>query len=262
MIDRLRQDWQALRTALASMSPATWQAVVVLLAATVLVLLQLQVGGRSVYRGMDNPLGFADPELGAWAWWFGMQGVTGFVVPVLILLAVLRWRPRQAGLGLGDWKLAVGLTVPYLVLVVIGTWVLSDGADFRSQYPHYLPAKFDWTALAIYEGLFLFYWIGWEYLWRGFVLFGTAPAVGAPLAIVIQTVPFAILHAEKPVAEAYLSVLGGVALGALVWRCRSFWIAVPLHAAQMLILDVWCTLRARTGAEGTGWEALQTALGG
>ena len=262
MIDRLRREWQGARGALAEISPDARRAIVVLLAATLLVLLQLQVGGRSVYRGLDNPFGFADPELGAWAWWFGLQGVTGFVIPVLILLAAFRWRPSAAGLGLGDWKLAVGLAVPYLVLVVIGTWVLSAGDDFQAQYPHYLPARFDWRALMIYEGLFLFYWVGWEYLWRGFVLFGTAPAVGAPLAVVVQTVPFAILHADKPVAEAYLSVLGGVALGALVWRCRSFWIAVPLHAAQMLILDVWCTLRARTGAAGTGLDALQTALGG
>lgn len=262
MIDRLRRDGQALRTALTTLPTPTRRAIVVLLAATLLVLFQIQVGGRSVYRGLDNPFGFADPELGAWAWWFGLQGVTGFLVPAAILLLAFRWRPRQAGLGLGDWKLAVGLSLPYLVLVVIGTWVLSDGADFQLQYPHYTLAKFDWAAFMIYEGLFLFYWIGWEYLWRGFVLFGTAPAVGAPLAIVIQTVPFAILHAEKPVAEAYLSVLGGVALGTLVWRCRSFWIAVPLHAAQMLILDLWCTLRARTGAAGVGWDALQTALGG
>lgn len=262
MIDCLRREWQAFRAALAAMSPDARRAAIVMVAATVLVLLQLQVGGRRVYRGFDNPLGFADPELGAWAWWFGTQGITGFLIPAAILLLAFRWRPQKAGLGLGDWKLAVGLSLPYLVLVVIGTWVLSNGADFQLQYPHYTPAKFDWTALLVYEALFLFYWIGWEYLWRGFVLFGTAPAVGAPLAIVIQTVPFAILHAQKPVAEAYLSVLGGLALGTLVWRCRSFWIAVPLHAAQMLVLDVWCTLRARTGAEGIGWEALRTALGG
>jgi uncharacterized protein len=88
------------------------------------------------------------------------------------------------------------------------------------------------------------------------VLFGTAPAVGPVIAIVIQTVPFAILHATKPPAEAFLSILGGLLLGALVWRCRSFWIAVPIHAAQMLILDLWSTLRQRTGVDGVGLEAL------
>ena len=74
-------------------------------------------------------------------------------------------------------------------------------------------------------------------------------------------IPFACLHVQKPPAEALLSIAGGLALGALVWRCRSFWIAVPIHAAQMLILDFWCTLRIRTGITGIGPEALSKLFG-
>ncbi|MEM1054917.1 MAG: CPBP family intramembrane glutamic endopeptidase [Bacteroidota bacterium] len=263
MIDRLRREAQTLLAALKRLTPAQRQAGIVMIAATLLVLLQLQIGGRRFYQiTLDNILGFEDPRLGAWAWWFGMQGITGFVIPVLILLVAFRLKPSEAGLGLGDWKLATVLAALYVPLVVVGTWVLSDGAEFQRQYPHYLGAQTDWGIFFLYEGLFLLYWLGWEYLWRGFVLFGTARAVGPILAIVIQTVPFAILHADKPVAEAYLSVLGGLALGALVWRCRSFWIAVPIHAVQMLALDFFCSLRARTDASGIGLDALMEALGG
>ena len=263
MIDRLRGEWQGLRAAVAGLSPNARRAAVVLLTATVLVLFHLQVGSRQVYlRTLDNPFGFEDAAFGSWAWWFGMQGVLGFVVPALVLLVGYRLSAREAGLGLGDWKLAGALALGYLPLVLVGTWVLSDGAAFQAQYPHFYGAKESWGVFLAYEALFLFYWVGWEYLWRGFVLFGTAPALGAPLAIVAQTVPFAILHAQKPPAEAYLSVLGGLALGALVWRCRSFWIAVPIHAAQMLALDLFATLRFRTGATGVGLGALADALGG
>ena len=262
MIDRLRREWQALRATLTDLSRDQKRAAIVLLAATVLVLIQLQIGNRSFYRiTLDNLFGTEDPVFGSWMWWFGLQGITGFVIPALILIVAFRWSPSKAGLGLGDWKLATGLALAYLPLVAIGTWVLSDGDAFLAQYPHYSRAATDWGLFFAYEAMFLFYWIGWEYLWRGFVLFGTAPALGAPLAIVAQTVPFAILHAQKPVAEAYLSIVGGLALGALVWRCRSFWIAVPIHAAQMLILDLWCTLRARSGADGIGFDALAEALG-
>ncbi|MFN3595933.1 MAG: lysostaphin resistance A-like protein [Rubricoccaceae bacterium] len=259
----LRRETARVRDAARRMTRREWMAAAVLTAAAVLVLVQMQLGARSVYEHrLGNPFGFRDPAFGGWAWWFSMQGVTGFVVPVLLLRFGFRQRLAQMGLGPGDWKLALALALAYAPLVVVGTWVLSAGQDFQLQYPHYLPAQFDWGLFAAYQALFLFYWIGWEYLWRGFVLFGTAPAVGAPLAIVIQTVPFAILHALKPAAEAYLSVLGGLALGALVWRCRSFWIAVPIHAFQMFALDLWCSLRARTGAAGTGLDALRQALGG
>ena len=141
---------------------------------------------------------------------------------------------------------------------------LRYGAAFQEQYPHHTPATRDWSVFLIYEALFLFYWIGWEYLWRGFVLFGTAPTFGVH-AIFVQTLPFAVLHVSKPWPEALLSIVGGIALGALVWRCRSFWIAVPIHAAQMMLLDFWCTLRVRTGASGIGLEAffdLVAQLGG
>jgi uncharacterized protein len=257
MLERLRREARAFLDAARRLDR---QMVVVLVAAVALVLLQLQVGTRGFFREHLGDL-FRDDvrELVAWGWWFGLQGVTGFVIPVAILTLGFKRRPAEIGLGLGDWKLASVLALLYTVPVVVGTWVLSDGAAFQAQYPHYEGATTSWTEFLIYEALFLFYWVGWEYLWRGFVLFGTAPAFGVG-AVVVQMVPFAVLHADKPAAEAYLSILGGLALGALVWRCRSFWIAVPIHAFQMVALDLWCTLRARSGAEGIGLDALTTAL--
>lgn len=258
MLNRLRREGRVLREAAAGVDR---QMAVVLVAAVALVLLQLQVGSRSFfYDHLAGGLEGEGRELAAWAWWFGFQGVTGFLIPVAILVLGFRRRPAEIGLGAGNWRLALSLAAAYLPLVVAGTWVLSAGADFQADYPHFGGAQREWRLFLLYEALFLFYWIGWEYLWRGFVLFGTAPAFGPTGAVFVQMVPFALLHAQKPVAEAYLSILGGVALGALVWRCRQFWIAVPIHAAQMLVLDLWCTLRVRSSAEGVGLDALAQAL--
>lgn len=259
MIDRLRREWQAF---LDGSRKLDRQMTVVLIAAVALVFLQLQIGNRPFfYKHLGDYFSLENRELAAWIWWFGLQGITGFLIPVLILMVGFKRKPSEIGLGLGDWKLASILAIAYAVPVVIGTWVLSNGADFQAQYPHYAGAKESWTIFLVYQLFFLFYWLGWEYLWRGFVLFGTAPALGVG-AIVIQMVPFALLHAGKPAAETYLSILGGLALGALVWRCRSFWIAIPIHAFQMLMLDLWCTLRARSGADGIGFDALVDALRG
>ncbi|PSQ82559.1 MAG: CPBP family intramembrane metalloprotease [Bacteroidetes bacterium QS_7_67_15] len=258
MRERFHQEWRRLRDAARSLDA---QVVTVLTVAVALVFVQLTIGDRDFFR---RELATLAPEawrgLAAWGWWFGTQGVTGFLVPVLVLMLGFGRRPAEIGLGAGDGRLALALAGAYLPLVAGGTWVLSDGAAFQAQYPHYDPAARDWGVFLVYEALFLFYWMGWEYLWRGFVLFGTAPVFGR-YAIVVQMVPFALLHADKPPAEAFLSILGGVALGALVWRCRAFWIAVPIHAAQMMILDLWCSLRVRTGADGIGLGALAEALG-
>ena len=229
----------------------------VLTLAPILVIIQFNLGSRRFFRNSIAPDLVPDHLIGltSWGWWFGMQGILGFVIPVLCLLFIFKRKPAEIGLGLGDWKLASLLAGAYIPLVVIGTWFLSSQRSFLAQYPHLQSAAYNWDDFIIYELLFLFYWFGWEYLWRGFVLFGTAHKLGL-YAIFIQSVPFAILHIEKPIPEALLSVLGGIALGALVWRCRSFWIAIPIHAAQMLILDLWCSLRLRTGINGVGFGDL------
>lgn len=197
--------------------------------------------------------------LQAWSWWFSIQGVTGFLIPILVLMIGFRHRPVKIGLGLGDWKLALVVFAFYTPVVIIGTWVLSDTKAFQLEYPHYRGAIDSWPLFLVYHGLFLLYWLGWEYLWRGFILFGTQHTFGIH-AIFVQAVPFALLHVDKPTSELVLSLIGGILLGALVWRCRSFWIAVPIHSVQMLVLDFWCTLRLRSGVNGTGLDALSTAF--
>jgi len=53
-----------------------------------------------------------------------------------------------------------------------------------------------------------------------------------------------------------LSVVGGILLGALVWRTGSFWIAVPIHWIQMFSLDLFSALRTRSGISGSGLSSI------
>ena len=255
----LKDEWKALVATVASMNRQT---IFVLVTVPILVLLHHHFGSRTLFRQEFSDL--VDPsnlQLASWGWWFTMQGLFGFVLPVVFLLVIFKQKIRDIGLGLGDWKLALGLSALYLPLVIIGTFILSADPAFQVKYPHLHAASGSWKIFIIYELLFVFYWFGWEYLWRGYMLFGTAKTFGV-YAILIQAIPFAIMHANKPFAEGMLSVVGGIALGALVWRCRSFWIAIPIHAAQMFVLDFFCSLRIRTGATGIGLSSLFEMLKG
>ena len=254
---RLKDEW---RRAVKAARELDVQTTFVLVTCVVFVFLQYMIGDRAVFLAT---VGEAVPdewqELGSWVWWFGMQGVLGFLIPVLCLWGLFGRSAREMGLGWGDWKLASMLALAYIPLAAIGTWVLSDGAAFQAEYPHYGEAAYSWRIFLIYQAFFLLYWIGWEYLWRGYVLFGTAHTFGR-YAIIVQMVPFAVLHFEKPPAEAFLSIVGALVLGAIVWRCRAFWVAVPIHASQMMLLDLWSTLRIRTGVEGISPAALLEML--
>ena len=217
----------------------------VLTLAALLVFVHRAIGSRRLFRReLEDFFPEYWQDVLAWTWWFGFKGIVGFVIPVAILMFIFKRKPREIGLGLGDVRFAGTALLVYTPLVAAGTYFLSGLPEFQSTYPHFRGAADDWTLLLVYEISYLAYWVGWEYLWRGFVLFGTAHTFGV-YAILVQAVPFALLHASKPMPEQILSIVGGIAIGAVVWRCRSFWVAVPIHALQMAFLNMWCTLRIR-----------------
>ncbi len=233
------------------------QAVVVLTLAAVLAVAQHKYGSRKFFRREIADLLDADPHgLAAFLYHFLTQGLTGLLIPAAVLLLLFRRRPSECGLGLGDWKLAGAVAAIYAPVVTAGCWMLSAMPGFQARHPRLDEVAERWEIFVLYEAAFLLYWLGWEYLWRGFVLFGTRHVLGA-WAIFAQMLPFAMLHAGKPAPEAFLSILGGLLLGAVVWRVRAFWIAVPIHAFQMMVMDLMCTLRARAGVpDGIGFGAL------
>jgi len=139
-----------------------WQTATVLLFAALAVILQMNYGDRGFFR-RDIASLFTDEPTGlhGWIWWFGMQGVLGFLLPIAILRLGFRNSFSAMGLGAGDWRFSVRISLLYLPLVIVGTWFLSDSSAFKDNYPHYAPAAEDWSIFFLYEAFFLFYWIGW-----------------------------------------------------------------------------------------------------
>jgi membrane protease YdiL (CAAX protease family) len=76
---------------------------------------------------------------------------------------------------------------------------------------------------------------------RGVLLFGLLPRLGAPLAISLSVLPYGLVHLDKPLEEALGSIVVGIALAATAIWCRSIWYGLILH----LIGAVALTLLAR-----------------
>ena len=70
--------------------------------------------------------------------------------------------------------------------------------------------------------------IGWEFSFRGFILFAYARRFG-PDALWLQAVPFALAHIGKPEIETLSTIFGGFAFGWLAYRTRSFVYPFLLH---------------------------------
>ena len=80
---------------------------------------------------------------------------------------------------------------------------------------------------------------GWEFIWRGLVLFTFARAFGQGPAIFLQAVPFAFMHLGKPEIETLSTIFGGAAFGYVAWQTRSFvypWIIHTFVTAFTLLV--------------------------
>jgi uncharacterized protein len=141
------------------------------------------------------------------------------VVPLVIILVVFRESPGQYGFRLGDWKAGLALTAGGIVLMAPILWLVARAEPMRVYYETAL-AGLPWTTF-----LDLF---GWEFFFRGFVLFAYVRTFG-PYAIWLQAVPFALAHISKPEVETLSTIFGGFALGWMAYRTRSFFYPFLLH---------------------------------
>ena len=69
---------------------------------------------------------------------------------------------------------------------------------------------------------------GWEFFFRGFILFTFVRKFGAE-AIWLQAVPFALAHIGKPEIETLSTIFGGFAFGWVAYRTRSFVYPFLIH---------------------------------
>lgn len=142
------------------------------------------------------------------------------IIPLIFVLLVFREHPRAYGFSLGDWKAGLAITLAGILLMAPVIWFLGKSdpsmADYYEPYVDGLP----WTTFLDL--------IGWEFFFRGWILFGYSRKFGAE-ALWLQAVPFALAHIGKPEVETLSTIFGGFAFGWIAWRTRSFLYPFLIH---------------------------------
>ncbi len=171
-----------------------------------------------------------------WTAWCLWGFFCGFVLPLALAVALGR-SPLQWGLTVGDWRLGLAtIGVGFFAMLVLGLWVVHR-PEFQAYYSplawqHQGAPLLFWLAL-------LAYMTGWEFLFRGFLLFGLAGQPEQPTflprsprvwgATAFSTMLFGLTHWGKPVLELLGSFLAGVLLCLIAWRTRSCFVPILLH---------------------------------
>ncbi len=137
------------------------------------------------------------------------------VIPLLIILLIFRDRPSEYGFGFGNWREGLLWTVGAIVALAP---ILYFSARTPAMVSYYARSERSVSHVISISALDLF---GWEFIFRGFILFGLARVAG-PNAIFLQAVPFALAHMGKPELETMSTIFGGAGFGFVAWRTRSF----------------------------------------
>ena len=160
-------------------------------------------------------------------------------------LALMGRGEANDGLSLGRWRFWVPWTAVLLAFMVIVIVEYAGGQSqfttyypmFRGEWPDWSPARDGYAFLVAFEVAQGFYFLAWEYFFRGWLLFRLEPRCGAN-AILWQTIPFVLMHLGKPGPELHSSLIAGLVLGWLAWRSRSFWPCFLLHWSAACTMDL------------------------
>jgi membrane protease YdiL (CAAX protease family) len=153
-----------------------------------------------------------------------LERVFYYLVVPLAMILLFRDRPSDYGFQIGDWRSGLTWVAGSFIIAVP---LLYLAARSPSMVAYYGASQRPTTEVVLVAGLDL---IGWEFFFRGFLLFTLARLVG-PNAILLQAVPFALAHLGKPQVETLTTVFGGAYFGWIGWRTRSFVYPFLLHFA-------------------------------
>ena len=142
------------------------------------------------------------------------------VIPLGIIIFLFRENPQAFGFSLGDWKAGLIIVVIGILFMAPIIYFLGSGDESMKSYYQPYVNGLPWTTF-----LDLF---GWEFLFRGWILFGYARKFG-PESLWLQAVPFALMHNGKPEVETLSTIFGGFAFGWVAYRTKSFLYPFLIH---------------------------------
>jgi membrane protease YdiL (CAAX protease family) len=151
-----------------------------------------------------------------------LDGVALYLlIPLGMIVFGFRRSVKEYGFTFGDWKAGLIITGAAVLVMAPVIWLVGRSDPAMRDY-------YSWQVGPLTPLMTFLSLIGWEFLFRGFMLFGYERKFGAN-AMWLQAVPFAMAHLGKPAVETLSTIFGGFAFGWVAWRTRSFVYPFLIH---------------------------------
>lgn len=152
------------------------------------------------------------------------------LVPMIFGFLLTKKSPLKLGLGLGNYRYWVPASLWFLIIALPMVYISGSGGSFQQYYA--AGNSFD---LSEYIWRIALYMLGWEFFYRGFMTLGLKESLKEG-AILVQMVPFTLLHLGKPMTESVACIPSGLIWGYIAYKGESFWPAFFMHMAVNVVL--------------------------
>jgi membrane protease YdiL (CAAX protease family) len=174
--------------------------------------------------------------------------ISGFlllgVVPAIAALIYFKRDLLQAGFTWGRtsdlWLWLAGASVLFISLNFFNN---SKGPNLRKVYPEMRLKGWGTGGISILAGGWVLYFIGYEFLFRGLLLFSCYNAFGLWPAVAINLALYSALHLPKGLKEATAAIPFGALLCYLTIESHSILPAIFIHSVQAISFDLSCIYR-------------------
>ena len=176
-----------------------------------------------------------------------MPFVLFFLLGLLYTKFVIKKSPKDFGLNLRNKKFT--FTILIIACGLIPLIALSTLLD-NQMITTYPLVNFDacsWWQILLYFLSYLTYYIGWEYLFRGILFFGTKEKLGALSTILLTTLISALIHTSiagfgKPMLETLSAIPAGLIFGYFAYKSDNIFTSLGCHVLIGFLTDLFIFL--------------------
>lgn len=173
-------------------------------------------------------------------WWVFVSITFYFVIPALFVRFVQKRKLSEIGLAFRAEQGFLKLLAACIAIMLPLVYLMSLTSSFSAKYPFlkvYNDDPYLSTTLLIWELVYFLQFFGLEFFFRGFLVHSMKPTLGA-YSILAMTVPYTMIHFQKPFPEAIAAIIAGLFLGWISYKNGTIWLGLILHCTVAFSMDI------------------------
>jgi membrane protease YdiL (CAAX protease family) len=162
------------------------------------------------------------------------------IIPAFLAWLYIDFRPlevmvkiRNSG-QLWEWLIIIS------ILLILLNLINARSPDLRKMYPEMRLQHWDIISLIIAVGGWILYLTGYEFLFRGILLFNCIKAFGVWPSITLNIALYSSLHLNKGLKEAIAAIPFGLLLCYITLESSSILPAILIHSVQAISAEISC----------------------